>query len=193
MNRLKRLLRAHNAGLLALFAAFLLPLSAHSQELESLTVMAKGHGVVSSAVDERKITSALVVLRQDGTLLITVTADCQLQAQGTWSTSASSPDAILLKITGGILKGEMIGSGKLLLTGDKKSFKELAINLKLSDGQKVKVTFVADASEPSETGQVRTSHDPITTMDPTQPPGTTRSPSVGIIDIRFDRAMKRQR
>lgn len=42
----------------------------------------------------------------------------------------------------------MTGSGKLLLTSDRKSFKELTMKVKLSDGQKVTVTFVADASEP---------------------------------------------
>jgi len=43
-----------------------------------------------------------------------------------------------------------------------------------------------------ETGQMPTSHDPITTMDPTQPPGSTRSPTFGTT-VRFDPAMKRQR
>ena len=148
MNRLKRILRPYNALVLVLFAGFLLPVSAQSQELESLTATAKGHGVISSTVDEQEITSALVVLRQNGTLLIAVTADLQLQAQGTWSTSASSPEEILLKITGGVLKGEMTGSGKLLLTSDRKSFKELTINVKLTDGQEVTVTFIADALEP---------------------------------------------
>ena len=150
MNRIKRILRPYNALLLVLFGGVLLPVSAQSQELESLTATAKGHGVVSSAVDEREITSALVVLRQNGTLLIAVTADLLLQAEGTWSTSASSPEAILLKITGGVLKGEMTGSGKLLLTSDRKSFKELTINVKLSDGQEVTVTFIADDFEPSK-------------------------------------------
>lgn len=41
-------------------------------------------------------------------------------------------------------------------------------------------------------GQVATNRDPITTMDPTQPPGTTRSPAFGVT-IRFDPAMRRQR
>ena len=102
---------------------------------------------MSSAVDERKITSALVVLRQNGTVLITVTAELQLQAEGTWRATASSPEEIVLKITGGAVKGEVIGSGKLLLTSDRKSFKELTMNVKLSDGQEVTVTFVADAAE----------------------------------------------
>lgn len=43
-----------------------------------------------------------------------------------------------------------------------------------------------------ETGQLPTNHDPITTMDPTQPPGTTRSPTYGVT-LRFDPAMRRQR
>ncbi|MGH9872597.1 MAG: VWA domain-containing protein [Pyrinomonadaceae bacterium] len=43
-----------------------------------------------------------------------------------------------------------------------------------------------------ETGQLPTNHDPITTMDPTLPPGTTRSPTYGVT-IRFDPAMRRQR
>ncbi len=42
------------------------------------------------------------------------------------------------------------------------------------------------------TGQRPPSSDPITATDPTQPPGTTRSPSYGI-GIRFDPAMKRLR
>jgi hypothetical protein len=148
MITLKRILRPYNAALLVLFAGLFLPVSAQSQESESLTATAKGQGVIASAVDERKTTSALVVLRQNGTALIAVYADVQLQAEGTWSTSASSPEEILLKITGGILKGEMTGSGKLLLTSDRNSIKELTMNVKLSDGQEVTVTFVADASEP---------------------------------------------
>jgi hypothetical protein len=155
VNRLKRILRPYNALLLVLFAGFLLPVSAQSQQLESLTATTTGHGVISSSVDEQEITSALVVLRQNGTLLIAVTADCQLQAEGTWSTSSSSPEAILLKITGGVLKGEMTGSGELLLTSDKKSFKALTINMKLADGQEISVTFVADDSEAPVKGYER--------------------------------------
>jgi VWFA-related protein len=42
------------------------------------------------------------------------------------------------------------------------------------------------------TGQTSTRSDPITSTDPTLPPGTTRSPSYGV-SIRFDPAMRRQR
>lgn len=41
--------------------------------------------------------------------------------------------------------------------------------------------------------QVPTSHDPITTNDPTQPPGTTRSPAYVLGSKTFDPAMSRQR
>jgi len=136
--------------LLVLFAGFLLPVSAQSGELESLIISAKGHGKMSSVVDERKITSALVVLRQNGTMLITVTAELQLHAEGTWKASASSPDEILLKITGGVLKGEMTGSGKLLLTSDGKSFRQLTVNVKTVDGREITVTFASDDSKPLE-------------------------------------------
>lgn len=150
MNRPKRILRPYNAVLLMLLAGFLLPVYAQSQESESLIIKAKGHGKMSSVVDERKITSALVVLRQNGTVLVTVTADLQLQAEGTWKATASSPEEIVLKITGGAVKGELIGSGKLLLTEDRKSMKELTVNLRSSDGQDISVTFVAESPEPSK-------------------------------------------
>ncbi len=41
--------------------------------------------------------------------------------------------------------------------------------------------------------QVPTSHDPITSNDPTQAPGTTRSPAYVLGSITFDPAMRRQR
>jgi len=150
MNRLKRILRPYNAVLLVLFAGFLLPVCPQSQESEPLIIKANGHGKLSLLVDEREITAALVVLRQNGTALITVTADLLLQAEGTWKATASSPEEIVLKITGGAVKGEVIGSGRLLLASDRKSMKELTINVTSSDGQEISVTFVAEAPEPSK-------------------------------------------
>lgn len=144
MSRLKGILRPNNAVLLVLFAGFLLSVSAQTQESESLIIKAKGHGKLISVVDDRKISSALVVLRQNGTALITVTADLLLQAEGTWKASASSPQEIDLKITGGAVKGEVIGSGKLLLTSDRKSMKELTVDLRSSEGIDISVTFVAE-------------------------------------------------
>jgi hypothetical protein len=126
-----------------------------ADKLESLIISANGHGKMSSVVDERKITSAVVVLRQNGTVLITVTAELQLLAEGTWKATASSPEEIVLKITGGAVKGEVIGLGKLLLTSDRKSIKELTINVTSTDGQEISVTFVADNSEAQVKGHER--------------------------------------
>lgn len=56
--------------------------------------------------------------------------------------------------------------------------------------------FVRQKSDNKTTGvsvgQRPTSSDPISSTDPTMPPGTTRSPTYGI-SIRFDPAMRRQR
>lgn len=46
-------------------------------------------------------------------------------------------------------------------------------------------------SELKTVRQVPTSHDPITANDPTQPPGTTRSPAYVLGSITFDPAMRR--
>jgi hypothetical protein len=147
MNRLKLLTRQHSTLLILLFAQFLLPVYAQEQKFDSLTAVAKGHGVIVDAFEERKFTGAIAVLRQDGTVLITLYSDLQLQAQGTWSASNTSPEEILLKITGGEVSGNVTGTGKLLLSNDRKFIKELTIKGKLFDGREIVVTFVADAPE----------------------------------------------
>lgn len=152
MNRLKLLMRRHSTLLILLFAQLFLPVYAQGQNFDSLTVVAKGHGVIAEAVEERKFTAALAVLRQDGTVLITLYSDLQLQAQGTWSASSSSPQEILLKITGGELSGNATGTGKLLLSNDRKFIKELTIRGKLFDGREIVVTFVAGAPEDPQEG-----------------------------------------
>ena len=48
-------------------------------------------------------------------------------------------------------------------------------------------------NKPDSIRQLPTSHDPITSTDPTQPPGTTRSPAYVVHSITFDPAMRRQR
>ena len=148
MNRLKLLMRRHSTLFMVLFVQFVFPVYAQGQKPDSLTVVAKGHGVIADALDERKFTAALVVLRQDGTVLITLISDLQLQAQGTWSVVAS-PEEILLTITGGDVSGNATGTGKLLLSDDRKVIKELTIKGKLFDGREIAVTFLAAASESS--------------------------------------------
>jgi hypothetical protein len=53
---------------------------------------------------------------------------------------------IVLKITGGVRKGEMTESGKLLLTSHRKSFKQFTVKMNPRDGREITVTFVSDAS-----------------------------------------------
>lgn len=148
MNKLKLTKRLGNALLILLFAGIFASGSAQSQETESLIVSAKGHGVITSTVEKAKITTALVVLRKNGTAMITVTTDLQLQLQGSWKANTASPEDILLTITGGALDADLDGSGTLILTNDRKSLKELTIKAKSADGQEITVTFIADDSEP---------------------------------------------
>ena len=150
MNGLKRTLRLWNTLVMLLFAGFFLPVFAQSQDAESLIVTAKGHGEISVRVEKRKITAALVVLRKDRSVMIAVTSDLQIQLQGTWKANTASPEEIVLKITGGAVADDLDGSGKLVLTTDRKSLKELTVNAKSADGQEITVTFVADDSEPPE-------------------------------------------
>jgi hypothetical protein len=152
MNGPKRILQRHSTLLIVLLAQFLLPVYAQEQKFDSLTAVTKGHGVIADALEERKFTAALAVLRQDGTVLITLYSDLQLQAQGTWSASNSSPEEILLKITGGEVSGNVTGTGKLLLSNDRKFIKELTIKGKFFDGREIVVTFVADAPEDRQKG-----------------------------------------
>jgi hypothetical protein len=147
MNTLKRILRWHNILTIVLFAQVLSSVSAQAQQQEPLTVYAKGHGSIVSTVEERNITAALVVLRPNGSALITLISDLQLKADAQWSASESSSEEIELKITGGELSGNWSGSGKLVLSDDRKSIKELMINGKSFDGRELKLTFVADATE----------------------------------------------
>ncbi len=147
MNRLKRAQQLGNAFVILLFAGLLSSAFAQSEETESMIVSAKGHGVITSTVEKAKITSALIVLRKNGTALITVTSDLLLQLQGSWKANTDSPENILLTITGGALDADLDGSGTLLLTNDRKSLKELTIKAKSTDGRTITVSFIADESE----------------------------------------------
>ena len=147
MNKLKRLMHWQNLLIIVLFGQVFWAASAQAQQSEAVTVYAKGHGSIVSTIEVRKIEAALVVLRPNGTALITLISDLQLHAEAQWSTSTSSSQEIELKITGGELSGNASGSGKLVLTDDGKSIKELLIKGKSFDGRELTLTFSADASE----------------------------------------------
>jgi hypothetical protein len=147
MNKVKQL---GNSLVILLFAGLLVSVTAQSEETESVIVSAQGHGVITSGIEKVKITTALVVLRKNGTAMITVTSDLQLQFQGSWKANTASPENILLTITGGALDGDLDGSGTLLLINDRKSLKELTIKANSEDGREITISFIADNSEPSK-------------------------------------------
>jgi hypothetical protein len=118
---------------------------ASAQKITTLTTQAKGQGTITvSNLDKRKITSILVILKEDGTAELTFYADLQLFAQGSWSQDESSPQEIELKISGGIVQGSGTGTGKLLLRKDGKSIKKLSIRAKSADNSVITVEFVAN-------------------------------------------------
>jgi len=147
---IKRIRPQHELLLTMLFALLILPAQAQSQKTESMTAFAKGHGSIVSVVEEQELYTALVVLRQNGQAVITLYSDMQLQVQGTWSVSDSSPQEVLLKITGLELGGNASGSGKLVLTSDRKYIRELTMTGKLLGGAEVTARFTAHRSDDSQ-------------------------------------------
>jgi hypothetical protein len=150
----KRTRHRHHLLLILLFAQLCLPVSAQSQQSEPIRAFAKGHGSIVSAVEERKVYAVLLVLREDGQALITIYSDLQLQAQGTWSPTGSSPEEIQLKVTGGELNGSLSGTGKLLLSDDRMSLKELTITGRSFDGLEMTLRFIADPPELPQTAHI---------------------------------------
>jgi hypothetical protein len=144
----KRTRQRHYLLLILLFAQLCFPVSAQSQQSEPIRAFARGHGSIVSAVEERKFYAVLVVLREDGQALITIYSDLQLQARATWSATGSSPEVIQLKVTGGELNGNLSGSGRLLLSDDRMSLKELTITGRSFDSREMTLSFIADPSEP---------------------------------------------
>jgi hypothetical protein len=125
--------------------ALVLPLAAFAQKITSLQTTAKGEGTLNiSDIDKHKITSVLVILKENGEAELTFYADLQLSAKGTWSVGKTLSQGIDLKITGGIVNGGGTGTGKLLLRKDGKSIKKLTITGTSADGSKVSVDFTAN-------------------------------------------------
>jgi hypothetical protein len=130
---------------LSIGIALLLSIIAAAQKITSLTTSAKGQGTISiSNIDKHKISSVLVILKDNGEADFTFIADLQLSAQGTWSMGESLKEGINLKITGGVVTGNATGTGKLFLRKDGKSIDKLNIEATAADDSKVTVDFVAE-------------------------------------------------
>ena len=140
---LSKVLLVASALVLLLFTTVL------AQTITSLNATAKGKGTISSDLDKLELKSVMVILKENGDADFTFYTDLQLSGTGTWSVGKSLSDGIDLKITGGIVSGNLVGTGKLFLRDDHKSIDRLQINGKSKGGnRKIKVNFVADKPEP---------------------------------------------
>jgi hypothetical protein len=121
--------------------------TAAPQKLTSLNATAKGQGLINiSDIDQHKIQSVMVILKEGGDADFTFYADLQLTANGSWSVGKSLSQGIDIKITGGIVGGNATGIGKLYLRKDRKSIDKLSVEAESVDGSKVTIDFVADKS-----------------------------------------------
>src|SRR5215468_2121192 len=137
--------------LLVVALTLLFPIAGSAQKLTSLQTSAKGQGTLNvSDIDKHKITSVLVILKENGDAEITLYTELQLSAKGTWSVDKTPSQGIDLKITGGIVQGGGTGTGKLLLRKDGKSIKKLTIDGSSADGSKISVDFTANNPAPSK-------------------------------------------
>jgi len=75
---------------------------------------------------------------------ITLFTDLQLFAQGQWSPPVDVVNGISLKISGGVVDGNAVGSGTLFLSADGKSPSKLNIQAKGAGSRRVIIEFVAD-------------------------------------------------
>lgn len=117
---------------------------ASAQRITSLTTAAKGHGTLIMGDTKQEIHSVVVVLREGGDVQITLITDLQLSAQGRWTASDDATKGIDLTITGGIVSGNVSGSGRLLLRDDGKTIDKLMIKSTSPTGGQLAIDFTAE-------------------------------------------------
>ena len=118
--------------------------SAETQRITSFSGTAKGRGTLTVGDEKFKINSVYINLKENGEANITLFTDLQLFAKGRWSTSDDQTKGIPLEITGGVVDGDMTGSGTLFLGSDAKSISKLSIQAKGQGGKRVTIEFVAE-------------------------------------------------
>ena len=120
------------------------PASTVAQRIVSLQSLAHGTGTLVMNGEEYKITGVLVILRENGEAEFTLYTDMQLYGRGRWSAGKDLSQGIDLRITGGVVRGEAKGIGKLFLRADGKSIATFAMHGASNTGGKFSVSFVAD-------------------------------------------------
>jgi hypothetical protein len=109
-----------------------------------LQSLAHGKGTLVLADDQHKLTEVLIILKENGDAEFTLFTEMQLSAQGRWTAGKDPSQGIDLKITGGVVKGDTKGTGKLFLRADGKSVASLTAQGANDDGEKFDLNFVAD-------------------------------------------------
>lgn len=128
----------------AIVVGLALPAATVSQQIVSLQSLAHGKGILVMNGEAYKITGVLVILRANGEAEFTVYTDMQLYGQGRWSGGKDLSQGIDLKITGGVVKGDTEGTGKLFLRADGKSIATFTAQGASDSGGKFEVGFVAE-------------------------------------------------
>ena len=115
-----------------------------AQQPKSLVATANGEGSIKFGKEEFKIYAVVVKLFEDKTAEISLVTDFTVYVSGTWSRTDDASKEIALKITQGSASGNLDGSGKLLLTDDRKSIAGLNLQgLNKATKKVVKADFVA--------------------------------------------------
>jgi hypothetical protein len=129
---------------LAIVVWLALPASTVAQRIVSLQSLAHGTGTLVMNGEEYKITAVLVILRENGEAEFTLYTDMQLYGRGRWSAGKDLSQGIDLKITGGVVRGEAKGIGKLFLRADGKSIATFTAQGANDSGGKFEVGFAAE-------------------------------------------------
>lgn len=115
-----------------------------AQQPKSLVATANGEGSIKFGKEEFKIYAVVVKLFEDSKAEISLVTDITVFVNGTWSRTDEASKEINIKITGGSVRGNLDGGGKLLLTNDRKSIAGLNLEVLNQTTKKViKADFVA--------------------------------------------------
>jgi hypothetical protein len=95
----------------------------------SLVVSANGEGTIKLGKEEFKLNAVVAKGFQDGKIEINLVSDITVFINGTWSRASENNQTIDLKITGGSTSGNLNGSGKIILTEDRKSIAGLKLQV----------------------------------------------------------------
>ena|SRR6185436_9966467 len=95
----------------------------------SLVASANGEGKIKLGKEEFQLNAVVVKGFQDGKIEINLITDITVFINGTWSRASENDKTIDVKITGGSTSGNLNGSGKLILTDDRKSIASLKLQL----------------------------------------------------------------